>query len=885
MSTFPRLFRQFILRSLAREKLRSALAVFGIALGMAVMVAVRLANISIVESFRAAVDAVSGNADLRVLGTQGDFDEQRLRDLTWLEEYGSVSFLVESYAMHAPGGEAMDEAVAHRPLDRGELLYVLGVDVLRDSNLRRYRLLQWADEPDGRATPRKLLDLLVDDDAIVLTERFARRAGYRLGDSIRLAFGSRVRTLRVSGLLRNDGPARTMQGNFALMDIAAAQWAAGRLGRLDAIDLQLPENADPERARNSIAARLPAELRVEPPSGQAGRTATMVAAFQFNLTALSSVALLVGLFLIYNTISISVSARREEIGVLMAVGATRGTVVLLFLSEAVLLAVIGVAAGLPLGQWLSQSVVQVTSQTVETFYVAAVAETTSRMTPLPALEWLLMGLAGVLLAALAAALPAARAARVDPVEVIRGFDRVPAFRRPRTLLAAAVVLAAAAGCTQLAPVRGLPVFGFVAELLLMLAAAFLVPTILVLACRLGLQLARGCGSLIGRLASANLLAASSQTSVSIAALSMALSMMIAIGVMVGSFRETVVYWLDSVLHADVVVKPVMNSSSLSTATIAPETAEALRQDAAVEAACWYASQQVPYGDSMIRLDTSQLLPLMTYSRILFKSPADAEQQVHSALRHGTPFALVSESFALRYHKKTGDAIELPGPDGPVSLPLLATYYDYSSNLGTVLLDYAVYLRYFKDQQPIRSPLGMSLFLKPGQDPEKTRRRLARTIGAGQSLYFVTNDDVRREALRIFDSTFTITYALQTIAIIIAGAGVVSTLIRLIYERRREIGLLSLVGATAGQLRGMVVTEAVLIGLISQLVGIGLGIVLSWVLVYVINVQSFGWTIQFHLPLAFLVESTLVVLAASALFGLYPAQRAAGIDALGTLREL
>jgi putative ABC transport system permease protein len=182
-------------------------------------------------------------------------------------------------------------------------------------------------------------------------------------------------------------------------------------------------------------------------------------------------------------------------------------------------------------------------------------------------------------------------------------------------------------------------------------------------------------------------------------------------------------------------------------------------------------------------------------------------------------------------------------------------------------------------------MAISLFLRAGEDPEATRVRLMRSLADDQSLYFVTNDEVRREALRIFDSTFTITYALQTIAIVIAGAGIVSTLIRLIYERRREIGLLNLVGATPAQVRRMVVVEATLLGLISQAVGVALGILLSMVLIYVINVQSFGWTIQFHLPVLFLLQSTLVIVAASALFGLYPAQRAVGFEALSTLREL
>jgi putative ABC transport system permease protein len=424
-----------------------------------------------------------------------------------------------------------------------------------------------------------------------------------------------------------------------------------------------------------------------------------------------------------------------------------------------------------------------------------------------------------------------------------------------------------------------------AELLLMLAAACCTPALLTLFCHLSTRAAHGLGRLTWKLASANLLAAVPQTSVSVAALAMSLSMMIAIGVMVGSFRETVDYWLKSVLNADVIVKPAMNSSAQGAATISPQVADALRADPAVEAAYWYTSRQIPYGDSMIRLDTSELAILMDYGRILFKQPSDAAAGIRAALAAKMPFALVSESFSLRYGMQPGDMVRLDGPGGALELPVQAVYYDYSSNLGSVLLDFPVYRQYFADEQPLHSPMAISLFLRAGEDPEATRVRLMRSLADDQSLYFVTNDEVRREALRIFDSTFTITYALQTIAIVIAGAGIVSTLIRLIYERRREIGLLNLVGATPAQVRRMVVVEATLLGLISQAVGVALGILLSMVLIYVINVQSFGWTIQFHLPVRFLLQSTLAIVAASALFGLYPAQRAVGFEALSTLREL
>lgn len=885
MIGFHRLLKQFIGRALLRQKLRALVAVVGVALGVAVMVAIRLANVSVIESFRAAVDSVSAGVSLRIFPQAGPFPEELLRELRWLPSHGRVSPVLENYAMViSPDSPSPDDEL----LARNELLYVLGVDILRDLPVRRYQLLQ-LDQEAEQPTARELLRLLVDDDAIILTEQFARRTGYRLGETITLAFGSRQQELTIRGFLRDEGPARTLQGNFALMDLAAAQLVSDRLGELDYLDLQLESESQIETTRQTLSDRLPAPLMVEEPRDQAGRTETMIAAFQFNLTALSSVALLVGLFLIYNMVSVSVAARRSEIGMLRALGAGRLTIMGLFLGEALLLAGLGLLVGLPLGTWLAQAAVVATSQTVETFYIATIAESTARETALSWRDALSFSLATLTLAMLAALLPAWNAATTDPIQVIRGQAPTASLAGRRRWLGqlALLLLLAGWGLTRVPPVNGQPIFGFLAQLLFLLSAACCTPFVLEWCCRL----ARRClaawspaWKMEWRLAGANLQAGIPQTSVSVAALAMSLGMMIAIGIMVGSFRQTVSYWLDSVLTADIMVKPVMNSSALLTGSIDADTLEILESDPDVLATCWYSSRQIPYDSGAIRLDTTELKPFLTHGRILFKTPGPIRESIFQALEQSSDFVLVSESFSLRYGKQAGDSLTLPTPTGPRTKKILAVYFDYASNQGTILLDFAQYKRDFQDQSAARAPLGVSLHLRPGADPETTRQRLLDKLGPQRSIYVVTNDRVRREALSIFESTFAITYVLQSIAILIAGTSVVTTLVRLIHERQREIGLLSLLGASRRQIQTMIVLEATMIGAVSQLLGIAVGIILSVVLIYVINVQSFGWTIQFHLPLLFLLQSTGAIVLAAALFGLYPARKASGMDALSTVRD-
>ena len=850
--SFPRLFSRFILRALLREKTRSVVAGLGIALGVAVFTAVRLANSSVTETFRTAVDSISGQVSLRIRGPAGRFDERLLAQLDWLHAWGRLSPVVETVAMVA---ERSSSDRPGQPFPRGDVLHVLGVDMLLDFPLREYHVLRTADAK-GRSTAREILALLDDPRAVILTEKFLRRHGLRVGDQVPLVFDTRELSFNIRGVLLDRGPARVLDGNFALMDIAAAQLAAERLGVVDYVDLLLPKEIDPDQVLAEIRGRLPAELVAELPDAAYGRGETMVSAFQFNLTALSTVSLVVGLFLIYNTVSISVASRRAEIGMLQAVGAGRVAVLSLFLAEAVLLAACGVVVGLPLGRLLAGSAVHASAQTVETFYIAAVADSSAAALRLSRMDYLLALAVALPLSMLAAAVPAWEAASVRPVEAIRGLastDIRPRLRR--RLGQAAACCAAGWVLTYGGPVGGKPVWGFLAVLCFLFGGSLATPFVLWATCQTTRRLSARWlprAGLAWRLAAANLLAALPRVAISVAALSVSLAMMVAIAVMVGSFRNTVVYWLDSVLSADLAVRPVMQTSSVSEARLSEEAVRIFQSDPDVAETLWFSSRQIPYAKASIRLAATELAKTVRRGRVLFKSPPGGPSRNLETEPDGV---VISESLAIRCDKDVGDTLELPASPGTSRLKIVGVYYDYSSNQGTVLMDAATYRRHFASSDPHVLPQNLSIFLRPNADVERVRARLLSALGPNERLYCVTNSEVRREALRIFESTFTITYALQVIAIVVAGLGVSSTLITLIYQRQREIGLLSLVGATPRQVRRVILAEAMIVGGVSQLLGIVVGIALALVLIFVINVQSFGWTIQFHLPLGLLVQST------------------------------
>jgi putative ABC transport system permease protein len=354
----------------------------------------------------------------------------------------------------------------------------------------------------------------------------------------------------------------------------------------------------------------------------------------------------------------------------------------------------------------------------------------------------------------------------------------------------------------------------------------------------------------------------------VAALAVSLAMMVAISIMIGSFRETVSYWVDQSLVADIYARPLTRTSATVDGEIADEAIAMLQADAAIEAVYPYASQSLNYQGRQIALGSSDFSIFGKHGRLLFKSPANGREKIISAIDKDE--IVVSESFSLLFKKQTGDLVELPTAKGSHSFKIVAIYYDYASNRGTVVMDNTTHARYFDRAKPA----SVSIYLKAGADVDEVRERLAQSIGRRFQLLVTTNRAIRNEVIRIFDSTFSITYALELIAIVVAGLGVISTLITLILERREELAMLGFLGASRAQIRRMIVIEALLIGGVSEAIGALIGTLMSLVLIYVINVQSFGWTIQFHFPTVFLLQSAVLILVVTAIAGLYPAARAA-----------
>jgi putative ABC transport system permease protein len=358
--------------------------------------------------------------------------------------------------------------------------------------------------------------------------------------------------------------------------------------------------------------------------------------------------------------------------------------------------------------------------------------------------------------------------------------------------------------------------------------------------------------------------------VSVAALSVALSMMVAIAIMIGSFRQTVQYWVSQTLQADLYLATARRSNIESQATVSPELQRIVASHPAVAAVDRFRSLSLVYEGRLTVLASGDLRVLNDRGRLLFKEPRDSAAAIAEALDRDA--VVVSEAFAIKAGTRVGDNIVLNTPHGPRRLRVTGIYYDYSTDRGVVLMDRPVFTRYYGDLPPT----SLSVYLKPGAAAEHVRDELLHRLGGRHRVFIHTNRTLRAEVLRVFDSTFAITYALEGIAIFVAILGVSGTLLTLILERRHELTTLRMIGAGRAQVRKMVVIEAGAIGLVSQALGAAAGIGLALILIYVVNVQSFGWTIQFDVSAPFLIQMSIVVALATALAGLYPARLAARV---------
>jgi putative ABC transport system permease protein len=661
-------------------------------------------------------------------------------------------------------------------------------------------------------------------------------------------------------------------------DVFTAGRLLGKTGFVDRVDVVLDPGVPREAARREIARRLAPGLWIEPAGRAAEVAGQMARAFRLNLNALGSLTLLVGMFLVANAVSISVLRRRPEIATLKALGTSRASIFAAFAVEGLAVGAVGTLLGCLGGLALARAALAVVSGTISSVY-SATSKVSAAGFGEPALIAAAVGAGSTFLAVL---VPALEATRVPPSPAMRPGSGEHAYRRRRTgprVLAGVLALVLAGVLARAKPVGGFPFFGFAAVALVVAALAIASP-ILVRAAAATTR--RRFGRLFGaagRLASGFFGGSVARNSIAVTALAMALGMTLAMIVTVASMRETVRAWVESSLRADLWVRSSTGGSGRVVGDLPPEILASLASVPGVVAVDPFRVREAsdPLGRAFT-VGASDFRVLARAGGAPLYDGRDSRRVAEAARENGE--VLVSEPYSRRFGAERGDRASLRTARGVRSFRIAGVYRDFSNDRGTVLLDRALYLELFDDPRVTSA----GVLAKPGVPPDELRRKILADLGGRFAVEVTTSRELRAQVLRIFDRTFTVTHALEGIAVSIAILGIANALVASAVERRRSFALLRAFGASRRQIATAVLLEASLAGAVAVIAAILAGAAFAALLVGVINPQSFGWSVVPLVPVARLSAAISLVLVASLAAGIVPGRIAASVDPASGLAE-
>lgn len=841
------------LRHLLRHPAQLALALTGLALGVATLIAVEVATASSRRAFELSMDAVQGTATHQIVAGPQGVDERLYVRLKTARSPLALAPVVEGYVVAG-----------------GRTLQLIGIDLFADPGLRDSGLVaeaRAAQERAGADPIERLARWLLEPGALMLPERTAAALGVAPNGTLEVQVAGRThRGVLVALLTGEEGGYE----DLLLTDIAQAQEWLGLTGRLSRVDVRAPDGAAGEAALGRLRAQLPPGVELRDAQRRAAQSLDMTAAFTTNLQAMSLLALLVSVFLIYSAISFAVVQRRRVFGTLRALGATRGQVLGIVLAETAVLGVLGAAAGVLLGLAIGRELIALVSRTINDLYFVV----TVSQIAVPAASIVKAVLAGLAVALVAALLPATEVATSAPQLALRRSSlEVRAVRIARWLALASVLLALGAGAIVWVSSRSL-LAAFAALFLLLLSVAALTPAAL----RLGAQAAAhaaGRASPVARLAFGDIAASLSRTGVAVAALGMAVAATIGVSVMVDSFRESLREWLGRTLRADVYVSAPGPGFARPERQLDPQVIEALLATPGIVAHSASRRVLVESPQGTVPLDALELAP-ESYAGIQLAAGDPA--QAWPAFESGA--VIVSEPLAWRLQLAPGDRLTLLTAGGPREFPVAAVYREYGNDRGNVYIDRRHYVQWWQDE----AITSLGLYLAPGVRAAQLLPALRAAAADRQAILLRSTGEIRELSMRIFERTFVITRVLYWLAAGVAAIGLVSALLAWELERARELALVRSLGLTPRGAAAMIAAQTGFMGLAALLAAIPAGGLTALLLVDVINRRAFGWQIELHVHAGQLGNALLVALGAALLAALYPAWRTAHAPIASEIRE-
>ncbi|KRB88942.1 FtsX-like permease family protein [Noviherbaspirillum sp. Root189] len=836
----PAIYQSLLLGEWRAHPVRAIVAVAAIAIGVALGFAIHLINAAAYNEFSGAIKSLSGQADLQVRGTQGLMDEAVYGRIAGKKEVTVASPVLELDAV-LPG--------------RRESLKVIGVDVFRAAAI--------APDLTGLPAEDRPFDTLADD-AVFLSPAAMEWLNLRQGDRLEVRVGTQPVSLRVAG-----GLVRARAGQrLGIMDIGAAQWRFARIGSLSRVDIKLTAGVDRDAFRATLTRELQPGFLVTQPQDEEARTANMSRAYRVNLNVLALVALFTGAFLVFSTQALSVIRRRSQLALLRVVGMTRRQVLFQILLEGSTLGVLGSLLGLAGGYAMAATALRLFGGDLGGGYFPGV-QPTAQFAPLAALTFFLLGTAAAVLGCIT---PAWEAARARPAQALKSGAEDAVLTRLSTPWPALACIAIGAGMTRLPPVYELPVFGYLAIALLLIGGIGLMPRLA--AWSFSLLSAAAPRTLLTSLTVSRLANAPNQASIALGGILSSFSLMVAMAIMVASFRVSVDDWLSQVLPADLYVR---SAAGGNTGGLSPDEQAGIAAIPGVRQADFLRQSQ-------LILDPARPAVALIARPIDIDNPEKILPLVGSTLSEenalqGRMPIWISEAMVDLYGFHVGAEVTLTLAGKPHHFVVAGIWRDYARQTGAIQMRLSDYQSLTGDS----IVNDAALWLQNDIGAEQISSAL-KDLPFGDALELAQPNEIRAISLRIFDRSFAVTYLLEAVAVIIGLFGIAATFSAQTLARAKEFGMLRHVGVLRRQILAMLAAEGTLLTLLGIAVGFILGGAISLILVFVVNPQSFHWSMRLHMPWALLVSVASVLLISAAVTALIAGRYAVSMSAVRAVKE-
>lgn len=843
------------LRYLNVHKLQSFLLILGIALGVAITISVDIANESAKKAFRLSSETLTGKTTHQIISTSPKgIKEDIFLQLRVKANIKKSAPVVQDYVNIIDSNE--------------RLVRLLGLDVFSEFHFRNYIF-----QDEKSFSIEKISSIFTEPNTILVSEKLAGNINKKTGDSIKIKYKGVITNLKIAGILKtNDNLSKEALKDLIIADISTAQEVLNKAGYLSNIDLILDKDIDDNILK--IKSLLTPDLKIITPKEKNNTVEQMTKAFELNLTALSLLALVVGMFLIYNTITFSVIQRRKIFGTLRAIGVTRKEIFTAVILESFIVSIIGSIAGLFLGILLGKGVLGIIGQTINDLYYV-VNVTKIEISYYLLLKGFILGIFAGITATIA---PATEATFIPPVNALKRSELESVFFTKLNLISISGLLICIFGTVSLfIPTKRIEP-GFVGLFSIVIGISLLVPLQTTLIISFFQKIAENFAGITGKLALRNIMRSLSRTSVAIASLMVSVSVIIGVSIMVGSFRQNVAEWLDTVLTADIFISAKNKNNSMDIAFDSKiiEEIRKIKGVKEVETARSLKIETPNYGLINIQGISKDISQNRKY---IWKR--NWESVINNELKKGK--VIITESFSFHNGIKSRNNeplyINLPTTKGNIKFEIAGIYRDYSSERGNILMNSKIYKGYWNDDQVT----SIAVYTGINGDSEKIAEELKKSFSGKYDLLIQSNKTLRKNSLDIFDRTFAITDALRMLTVLVAFIGVLSTVMSLQIERIREVGILRANGMTVKQVFEMIMLESGIIGLISGIFAIPLGIIMSLILIYIINLRSFGWTLEFLPKFENFSQALIISIIAALIAGIYPSIKIKNLNVIDAIR--